>query len=162
MSQAHPAPLSSLLKLNKNFPVTFEDVRIGRVLRRVLKMAEAPLLPFVAIASSCTILSELLYAECLQVSAVTPTAPLSVSSREGRPECNLDSFCTCWGLYKVCSTFYVEFIYTHKCTHKKCWIFLSKVMLNIICTQNWRTSIGKRIAWAVIIWMWTSLLINTV
>jgi len=52
MSQAHPAPLPLLSKLNMKFPITFEDVRIGRALSRVLKAAEAPLLSFVAIASS--------------------------------------------------------------------------------------------------------------
>lgn len=41
-----------LSKLNKNFLITFKDDIIGRVLRRVLKMAEAPLLSFVAIPSS--------------------------------------------------------------------------------------------------------------
>lgn len=52
MSQAHPAPLPLLSNLSKNSPITFEGVRIGRVLRRVLKMSEAPLLSFVAVASS--------------------------------------------------------------------------------------------------------------
>ena len=46
-----PCSVPFLSKLN-NFPITFEDVRIGRVLRRVLKTAEAPLLSFVAIAWS--------------------------------------------------------------------------------------------------------------
>lgn len=41
-----------LSKLNKNFLVTFKAEKIGRVLRRVLKMAEARLPSFMAIASS--------------------------------------------------------------------------------------------------------------
>lgn len=66
-----PAPLPLLSKLNEKFPITFKDVRIGIVLRRILKMAEAPLLSFMATAL-IAILSESYCAECFH----SPSYPL--------------------------------------------------------------------------------------
>lgn len=87
-SQTHSAPFPLLSKLNQNFPFTCKDVTTGNVLRRVLKLAEAPLLSFVE--------QFLLCAECLQVFSCLPyhlpsTSALNMWFREGRLECDLDS-----------------------------------------------------------------------
>lgn len=71
MSQTHPAPFPLLSNLNQNFPITCKDVTTGNVFRRVLKLAEAPLLSFVE--------QFLLCAGCFQVFSCLPHALPAIS-----------------------------------------------------------------------------------